>query len=139
MSDEKLADGRDMAGETVMGMRVAAYREPVRCPPDCDPTEFAEIFPKGAGHRYSEHWSTPGANAERLFVEADVRTLTDRLEALSAQAPAGDGWVIVPREPTGAMIDAYFIRCRELGFTAHINASTAWEALLSALPPEGEG
>jgi hypothetical protein len=31
-----LPDGRDMCGETVMGMRVAAYRQPIRCPPDVD-------------------------------------------------------------------------------------------------------
>lgn len=34
--------------------------------------------------------------------------------------------------PNEAMIDAYFDRCRELGFTAHINATAAWEAFLTA-------
>lgn len=36
------------------------------------------------------------------------------------------------REPTEAMIDAYFDRCRELGFTAHINATAAWSAMITA-------
>ena len=36
------------------------------------------------------------------------------------------------KEPTEGMIDAYFNRCRELGFTSHVNATAAWSALLAA-------
>jgi hypothetical protein len=49
------------------------------------------------------------------------------------------GFVIVPREPSEAMIDAYFDRCRDMGFTAHINATAAWEAMLSALSETSGG
>ncbi len=38
------------------------------------------------------------------------------------------------QEPTEGMIKAYFDKCRELGFTSHINATAAWSALLSASP-----
>lgn len=55
--------------------------------------------------------------------------------ALASPASAAEGWVLVPREPTDEMIDAYFDRCRELGFTAHINATAAWQAMIDAVPP----
>lgn len=68
-------EGRDITGETVLGMRVAAYREPV------------EVEGVGnVGHRYSEHWSTPGQGAERLFSEADVRHAFTTLRAERDQA-----------------------------------------------------
>lgn len=73
-----LADGRDMSGETVMGMRVAAYRHPVDCPPDCDPDEWLRFFRGSPPNTYAEHWSTPGAHrtdVERLFAESDVRAM----------------------------------------------------------------
>lgn len=58
---------RDMAGETVCGFRVAAYREK------------HPVHGDKYGHTYSEHWSTPsaGANVERLFTESQL------IEALS--------------------------------------------------------
>ena len=77
--------------------------------------------------------------------------LADRLEALSAQAPAGDGWVMVPREPTMAMVEA---GCAALETNtareklvllgagrdiAHAKMRFRYAAMLSALPPEGEG
>lgn len=88
-----LPDGRDMCGETVMGMRVAAYRQPIRCPPDVDPATFEEFFRRGKPNTYSEHWSTPGAGlpTERLFLEADVRA------ALSRE---GEGWREIESAPT---------------------------------------
>ena len=56
---------REMAGETVCGFRVAAYRE--------THPEHGDKF----GHRYSEHWSTPSQHpavkVERLFTEAQLR------------------------------------------------------------------
>lgn len=57
---------RSMAGETVWGFRVAAYRE--------THPEHGDKF----GHRYSEHWSTPSQNpavkVERLFTEDQLRS-----------------------------------------------------------------
>jgi len=43
--------------------------------------------------------------------------------------------------PTEGMKEAYFNRCRELGFTSHINATAAWSALLaaSALGEQSDG
>ena len=71
-------DGRDMSGENLMGMRVAAWREESR-------------FGSEYGHTCSYHWSTPGAgakNVERLFTETDVRAkfeeLLDRADGLEA-------------------------------------------------------
>lgn len=46
----------------------------------------------------------------------------------------------VPVEPTEAMINAYFDTCARHGFRAHINATAAWSAMISAAParePEG--
>jgi hypothetical protein len=65
---------RDMAGETVLGFRVAAYRE--------THPEHGDKF----GHSYSEHWSTPNTRdprvkVERLFTEDQLR------EALRLSAP----------------------------------------------------
>ena len=65
---------RDMAGETVCGFRVVAYRE--------THPEHGSKF----GHAYSEHWSTPNSRnpavkVERLFTE-------DQLRAALAAAPA---------------------------------------------------
>lgn len=65
---------RDMAGETVCGFRVAAYRE--------KHPEHGSKF----GHAYSEHWSTPNSRnpavkVERLFTE-------EQLRAALAAAPA---------------------------------------------------
>lgn len=75
MTDER----RDMEGETVLGMRVAAWREPVRCPPDVDPAAFEEMFRHGKPNTYAEHWSTLREGAERLFTEADVHAALSRL------------------------------------------------------------
>ncbi|MBO9624119.1 MAG: hypothetical protein J7500_15535 [Sphingomonas sp.] len=58
--------------------------------------------------------------------------------AASDQSVAG-GWVLVPREPTEAMIEAYFDRCRDLGFTAHITAAAAWSAMIAAAPTAQSG
>ncbi len=91
-----LTDGRDMCGETVMGMRVAAYREPIRCPADVDPAAFEEFFRRGKPNTYSEHWSTPGKGAvvERLFLEADVRTsLTRRDERIAELEGEARAWL----------------------------------------------
>jgi hypothetical protein len=46
----------------------------------------------------------------------------------------GREWKLVPVEPTEAMIDAYFDRCRDFGFTAHINATAAYITMLAASP-----
>lgn len=48
-----------------------------------------------------------------------------------------EGFVAVPREPTEAMIEAYFETCRRFGFHAHINATTAWEAMIQAQGERG--
>lgn len=84
--DRKLIE-RDVSGETFMGMRVAAWREPIRCPPDEDPEKFEEMFRLGKPNTYAEHWSTLREGAERLFTETDVRALADRLEALQPSEP----------------------------------------------------
>ena len=68
---------RDIAGETVHGFRVAAYRE--------THPEHGDKY----GHTYSEHWSTPNTRnpavrVERLFTE------TQLLKALTGEAPAQD-------------------------------------------------
>lgn len=82
MSDiVETVDGRDMSGETVLGMRVAAYREPVKRPPNIRADNWVAFAPKGVGNRYSEHWSTPGEDAERLFTEASVRQALAAKEA----------------------------------------------------------
>lgn len=78
---------RDMAGETVCGFRVAAWRE--------THPEHGDKY----GHTYSEHWSTPSKHpavvVERLFTEGQLR------EALSGRRPSdvcdppdqhSDGW-----------------------------------------------
>jgi len=71
----------DVSGETVLGMRVAAYRE--------THPEHGNKF----GHIYSEHWSTPNyrhpnVKVERLFTEKQVRDLIQQqlaeIERLSA-------------------------------------------------------
>ncbi len=48
-------------------------------------------------------------------------------------------WMVLARaaiealmEPDERMISAYFEKCAELGFTAHITATAAWQAMLSA-------
>jgi hypothetical protein len=65
---------RDASGETVLGMRVAAYRE--------THPEHGSKF----GHIYSEHWSTPNylhpnVKVERLFTEKQVRDLIQQQQA----------------------------------------------------------
>lgn len=75
---------RFMEGETLCGLRVAAWRE--------THPEFGDKF----GHTYSEHWSTPSQSpkvtVERLFTEADVRKLIAQREALAeALAVIADG------------------------------------------------
>lgn len=69
-------EGRDLSGETVLGMRVAGYR-------------WERDVLDTKAWAYASHWSTPGENqqVERLFTEADVRA------ALSAQ-PAAHGGAI---------------------------------------------
>lgn len=57
-----------------------------------------------------EHW--------RCHYEQSLETAETVLEAM--------------REPTEAMIEAYFDRCRDLGFTAHITATAAWQAMIDA-------
>jgi len=57
---------RDIASETVCGLRVAAYRE--------THPEHGDKY----GHTYSEHWSTPNTRnpavrVERLFTETQLR------------------------------------------------------------------
>lgn len=68
---------RDIAGETVCGLRVAAYRE--------THAEHGDRY----GHQYSEHWSTPSKNpavkVERLFTEDQVRGILSRLSAAKAR------------------------------------------------------
>jgi len=71
----------------------------------------------------------------RAMADVFRAALTDP-QPVSPAVP--EGYVLVPREPTEAMLDAYFERMRALGFHAGINASTAWEAMLSAAPAHGE-
>jgi len=68
-------EGRDVSGETVMGMRVAGYRWK---------TPVLDTF----SWSYASHWSTPGEHveAERLFTEADVRRI---LSSSPSQEQAG--------------------------------------------------
>lgn len=64
-------------------------------------------------------------------------TVSERDAILALISPAGE--VVVPVKPTEAMIDAYFDTCKRHGFHAHINASCAWAAMLSAAPRGMEG
>lgn len=75
-------EGRDLTGETVMGMRVAAYMWEE--PSGFDPPSSTTV------ERFATHWSTPGKrdNAERLFRESDVRRLLD-LAQTGASRPVG--------------------------------------------------
>jgi hypothetical protein len=68
---------RDIAGETVHGFRVAAYRE-------TDP-EHGDKY----GHTYSEHWSTPNTRNPAVRVER-MFTETQLLKALTGEAPSQD-------------------------------------------------
>jgi hypothetical protein len=43
-------------------------------------------------------------------------------------------WVLVPREPTEAMIEAYCRKLHDLGFISWVNASTIWPVLIAAAP-----
>ena len=58
----------------------------------------------------------------------------DASVALAALKAAG--WAVVPVKPTEEMMAAYFEKCRQHGFRAHINASCAWETLLAAAEVE---
>jgi hypothetical protein len=82
---------RDIAGETVCGFRVAAYRE-------THPEHGAKY-----GHQYSEHWSTPNSKhpkvtVERLFTE-------DQLRAAIASTPADETVTAVFETPDGPVMD----------------------------------
>lgn len=86
-------EGRDMSGETVMGMRVAAYRHPASCPTDLDKSEWLVFFNGSPPNTYCEHWSTPGehrTDVERLFTEADVRRILNAVTPRH-EAPASKG------------------------------------------------
>jgi hypothetical protein len=72
-----LQDGRDMSGETVMGMRVAGWRWKTEIP--------LEVRGSAWAYSYASHYSTGPEDAERLFTESDVRAL------LASQAPSGEG------------------------------------------------
>ena len=102
MADNKppVDDGlveRDIAGETVLGFRVAAWRE--------THPEHGNKF----GYKYSEHWSTPtkhpNVQIERLFTEDQLRaalansdTIT-RLRAAIASSDENVGrYILVLRE-----------------------------------------
>ncbi|MBI1620314.1 Lar family restriction alleviation protein [Aquamicrobium zhengzhouense] len=74
--------GRDAAGETVFGLRVAAYRE--------THPEHGDRY----GHAYSEHWSTPNYNhpnvkVERLFTEDQLRDTLTTLSVRNAELERG--------------------------------------------------
>jgi hypothetical protein len=84
--DENTDTVRDISGETVMGMRVAAWRWEVGKPADCTQEKWESVFPSGAGYQHASHWSTGPDDAERLFAEKDVRALYDQLEVLKAEA-----------------------------------------------------
>ena len=64
---------------------------------------------------------TPMGWAEAARIRAQVLTALDSA-----------GYVVVPREPTEAMIDAYFDRLHALGFHAGMNATAAWSAMIDA-------
>jgi hypothetical protein len=78
-------DGRDISGETVMGMRVAAYRE--------THPEHGDKY----GHSYSEHWSTPtkspAVKVERLFTEEQVRARIARTDEVVRLREALGAWM----------------------------------------------
>jgi hypothetical protein len=48
-------------------------------------------------------------------------------------------WVMVPREPTEAMIEAYCTKLHELGFTSWVNFSTLWPIMIAASPSPVSG
>ena len=110
MADNKppVDDGlveRDIAGETVLGFRVAAWRE--------THPEHGNKF----GYKYSEHWSTPtkhpNVQIERLFTEDQLRaalansdTIT-RLRAAIASSDENVGrlTVVAQKEMTSSIGD----------------------------------
>jgi len=82
---------RDISGETVLGYRVAAYRE--------THPEHGDKY----GHRYSEHWSTPNSRnpavrVERLFTERQLRAALSTGQEVTSPA---DGSQVEP-STTGA-------------------------------------
>lgn len=68
---------RHLAGETVCGFKVVAYRE--------THPEHGDKY----GHSYSEHWSTPNSRnpdvkVERLFTETQLRQALAHAQAGAA-------------------------------------------------------
>jgi hypothetical protein len=74
--------------------------------------------------------------------KAIAATLTERSQteegAREVQQSAKPGWAMVPREPTEAMIKAWFDAPRAKGAVGPERFAAAWSAMLSA-SPEGEG
>lgn len=80
---EKLKHRIDRAidSEHMFGMKVSAYREAARCPPDVNQDDWDEFVGDNPVFEYAGHWSTL-RNGERLFTEADVLDLLRRIGAL---------------------------------------------------------
>lgn len=99
--------------------------------------ELAEIEHVARALFLAEHptaeWSA-GRARSIWFTRAEAA-----IAAVRALPAVGDGWLLVPKTPTEAMINAYFDKARELGFLAHMNASCMWETMLGALPPPPQG
>lgn len=73
---------RDAAGETWMGMPVAAYQytQPLTFPGGCD---------GAAAKMHTAHWSTGPDNSERLYRESDIRDLLVSCGILPRKGGAG--------------------------------------------------
>jgi hypothetical protein len=72
-----------------------------------------------------------GTDAE--CVAKAVRAFVEALAKPGADVP--EGWVLVPREPTEAMIEAFAEAHHELGFHAWANCSFVWPRMLATAPP----
>ena len=95
---ETVLVGRDAAGETVHGFRVAAYRE--------THPEHGDKF----GHRYSEHWSTPNTRDPRVKVE---RLFTE--EQLLAAIAAHSDTIEQLREALAGALHMHDAHCENIG------------------------
>lgn len=93
--------------------------------------KVAQVLAKASGVSAWHHVSEEGEFDGRVYWRRLARAALAALSGVPRDPEAPD-MVLVPREPSEAMIDAYFDRCRDLGFTAHINATAAWSAMINA-------
>lgn len=95
---------RDIAGETVMGMRVVAWMWE-------ESTELANPSSQTTD-RFATHWSTGPDHAERLFRESEVLALVKGAPSMHAALKSIADESIFNQMRFGEDTDAdYFLRC----------------------------